>query len=99
MEYTPQYTTVWSFPERGNWATHTSDFRGNFAPQVVRNIIEMYSEKGDSILDPMVGGGTTLIEAKLLARNALGLDINPEFVKLSEKALNFTHHPASKQKI
>ncbi|MHC5062323.1 MAG: TRM11 family SAM-dependent methyltransferase, partial [Planctomycetota bacterium] len=73
--------------------------RGNFAPQVVRNIIEMYSEKGDSVLDPMVGGGTTLIEAKLLARNALGLDVNPEFVKLTEKALKFTHHPASKQKV
>ncbi len=94
-----EYTTVWSFPQRGNWATHSPGFRGNFAPQIVRNIIEMYSEKGDSILDPMVGGGTTVIEAKLLARNALGLDINPEFVKLTENALKFTHHPASKQKV
>ena len=94
-----EYTTVWSFPKRGNWATHRPDFRGNFAPQVARNIIEMYSEKGDSILDPMVGGGTTLIEAKLLARNSLGLDINPDFVKLTEKALKFTHQPASKQKV
>jgi len=59
----------------------------------------MYSEKGDSILDPMVGGGTTLIEAKLLARNALGIDVNPDFVKLTEKALQFTHQPVSKQKV
>jgi DNA modification methylase len=98
-QYTPEYTTVWSFPERGNWATHNSRYRGNFAPQIARNIIEMYSEEGDSILDPMVGAGTTLIEAKLLARNALGLDINPEAVKLSRKALNFNHHPPSKQKV
>jgi DNA modification methylase len=97
--YTPEYTTVWSFPERGNWATHNPKYRGNFAPQIARNIIEMYTEKGDSILDPMVGAGTTLIEAKLLARNALGIDINPEAVKLSEEALRFKHQPGSVQKV
>ena len=95
--YTPEFTSVWSFPERGNWATHNSSYRGNFAPQIARNIIEMYSKKGDSILDPMVGGGTTLIEAKLLARNALGLDINPGAIELTKKALEFNHHPSSKQ--
>jgi len=99
MTYSPEYTTVWSFPERGNWATHNSKYRGNFAPQIARNIIEMYSQKGDSILDPMVGAGTTLIEAKLLARNALGMDINPEAAKLTEGALKFKHHPPSKQKV
>jgi DNA modification methylase len=94
----PEYTTVWSFPERGNWATHNPSYRGNFAPQIPRNIIEMYSEKGENILDPMVGGGTTLIEAKLLCRNALGIDINPKAVKFSEEVLNsfdliLTHPP------
>ena len=99
MEYSPEYTTVWSFPERGSWATHNPKYRGNFAPQIARNIIEMYSEQGDNILDPMVGGGTTLIEAKLLARNALGIDINPEAAELSKQALCFNHDPPSKQKI
>jgi DNA modification methylase len=94
-----QTTTVWSFPQRGHWATHKSDYRGNFAPQVPRNLIEMYSQEGDSILDPMVGGGTTLIEAKLTARHALGVDINPDAIKLSEESLNFNHHPFTKQKV
>lgn len=98
-EYTPEYTSVWSFPERGAWATHGPGYRGNFAPQIARNVIEMYSEQGESILDPMVGGGTTLIEAKLLARNALGIDINPDAVELTKKAINFNHRPASKQKV
>jgi len=53
----------------------------------------MYSAKGDTILDPMVGAGTTLIEAKLLSRNAVGLDINPGAVELAEAALRFKHHP------
>ena len=65
LDYTPEVTTVWSFPERGDWATHNPNYRGNFAPQIARNIIEMYSQAGDNILDPMVGAGTTLIEAKL----------------------------------
>lgn len=95
----PEITTVWSFPQRGNWATHNPSYRGNFAPQIPRNIIEMYSQPGDSILDPMVGAGTTLIEAKLLVRNALGIDINPEAVSLSEAALKFNHQPTSKQKV
>jgi DNA modification methylase len=99
LPYSPESTTVWSFPQRGNWATHNSSYRGNFAPQIARNIIEMYSKKGDSILDPMVGSGTTLIEAKLLARNALGMDINPEAVKLAEEALKFKHQPSSKQTV
>jgi len=98
-QYAPEYTTIWSFPERGNWATHNSKYRGNFAPQIARNIIEMYTEKGDFILDPMVGAGTTLIEAKLLARNALGLDINPQAIELTKKSLQFKHHPPSKQKV
>jgi DNA modification methylase len=97
FHYKPEFTTIWSFPQRGNWATHRSNYRGNFAPQVPRNLIEMYSEKGNSILDPMVGAGTTLIEARLLARNALGLDINPEAIKLAKAGLRFKHHPPSKQ--
>lgn len=99
LEYTPEYTTVWSFPERGSWATHGAGYRGNFAPQIARNVIEMYSGKGDSILDPMVGGGTTLIEAKLLARNALGMDINPEAVEICKEGLKFKHNPVTKQKV
>jgi len=96
--YTPEYTTCWSFPKRGNWATHNPEYRGNFAPQIARNIIEMYSEEGENILDPMVGSGTTLIEAKLLNRNALGIDINPKAVELSNIALNFDTNTNTRQK-
>ncbi len=95
----PEYTTCWSFPERGSWATHNPKYRGNFAPQIARNIILMYSEEGDFVLDPMVGGGTTLIEARLLNRNALGIDINPDAVKLSKEALKFPADSRTKQNV
>jgi DNA modification methylase len=91
-------TTIWSFPERGNWATHNSKYRGNFAPQVVRNLILKYTKEKENILDPMVGSGTTLIEAKLLNRNALGIDLNPNAIKLSNEALNFENISSTKQR-
>ena len=94
-----EWNTVWSFPERGSWATHNPRYRGNFAPQIPRNVIEMYTEVGERVLDPMAGAGTTLIEAKLLGRDALGLDINPVAVGLAKKALEFKHRPESEQEV
>ncbi|KAF0149722.1 MAG: DNA methylase N-4/N-6 domain-containing protein [Ignavibacteria bacterium] len=94
-----EITTAWSFPERGNWATHNPKYRGNFAPQIPRNLILKYSNEGDFILDPMVGAGTTLIEAKLLHRNADGLDINPEAVAITNNALEFEYETKSKQNV
>jgi DNA modification methylase len=82
-------TTVWSFERRGNWATHNSKYRGNWSPDVVRNLILRYSQEGDYLLDPMIGGGTTAIECKLLNRNLLALDVNPNAIELTCKALEF----------
>ena len=83
-------TTVWSFPKRGDWATHNPKYRGNFAPQIPRNIILRYSEEGDIVLDPMCGGGTTLIECKLLNRKGIGFDINPKAVEITKELLKFS---------
>ena len=46
-------------------------------PQLVRYGIRYYSAPGDTVLDPMVGSGTTLVEARLLGRQAIGYDIDP----------------------
>lgn len=83
-----EITTIWSFPQRGKWATHNSKYRGNFAPEIARNLILKYSEVGDVVLDPMVGGGTTLIECKLLNRKGIGIDINPKAVNLTLRNLD-----------
>jgi len=82
--------TMWSFKERGKWATHDAKYRGNFSPFVAKNIILRYSKEGDLVLDQFVGGGTTLIECKLNNRNAIGIDINPSAVELTTKKLDFT---------
>jgi DNA modification methylase len=81
--------TVWSFPNRGKWATHDAKYRGNFSPYVAKNIILRYSKPDDLVLDQFVGGGTTLIECKLNNRNAIGIDINKNAVELTKNKLNF----------
>lgn len=82
-------TSLWSFPNRGSWATHTNKYRGNWSPYIPRNLILRYSNEGDTVLDQFAGSGTTLIEAKLLNRNAFGVDINPNAIKLCKSAVNF----------
>ena len=61
-----------------------------------RNLILRYSKPGDWVLDQFLGSGTTLVEAKLLNRNAVGVDINPQSVSLSETNLQFQCDSISK---
>lgn len=84
-----QMTTVWSFPNRGDWATHNAKYRGNWSPYIPRNLILRYSKEQDLILDQFVGGGTTLVEAKLLNRNIIGVDINPDALNICTNAVGF----------
>ncbi len=84
-------TTVWSFPNRGKWATHylNAKYRGNWAPQVARNLILRYSKEGDTVLDAFAGSGTTLIECKLTGRKGIAVDINKESIMVVKDRLNF----------
>ncbi len=55
-----------------------------------------YSNPGDWILDQFLGSGTTIVEAKLLNRNAVGVDINPQSIAISEKNTQFESGTKSK---
>lgn len=78
-------TTIWSFPDRGNWLTHKGDYPGNWSPYVPRNIILRYSKENDIVLDQFVGSGTTVVEAKALGRRGVGFDINDKALKISNE--------------
>lgn len=81
--------TVWSFPSRGKWATHDAKWRGNWSPYIPRNVITRYSQEKDLVLDQFAGGGTTLVEAKLLNRNAIGVDVNPVAIERCNEKCSF----------
>lgn len=87
--FEPETTTVWSFKSRGNWATHNGNYRGNWSPYIPRNVIMKYSKEGDLVLDYFCGGGTTAVESRLLNRDFIGIDINPNAIKLATENLNF----------
>lgn len=89
-EFWEETTTVWSYPRRGNWATHHGGYRGNWSPYIPRNVILKYSQPGDIVLDYFVGGGTTAIEAKLLGRRCMARDINPACVAMTLEHLKFS---------
>ena len=55
--------------------------------EVMRWCLENYSEDGQTILDPFAGGGSTIIAAKQLQREATGIEINPEYCKIARQRL------------
>ncbi len=50
-----------------------------------RQIIKLYSKKGDLILDPMAGIGTTIIEGILLGRNVIGIEYEQKFCDMANQ--------------
>lgn len=94
-EFALERTTVWSFENRGKWATHRGDYRANWAPEIPRNLILRYTEPNDLVLDQMVGSGTTLVECKILNRNGIGADINLDAIMLAWNRLDFTYAKTS----
>ena len=62
----------------GGYGSHAwHPFPAKFPPQLPELLIERLSEPGDVVFDPMLGSGTTLVEAVRLGRRAVGCDIDP----------------------
>jgi SAM-dependent methyltransferase len=84
-DFKEKQTTVWSFKQRGNWATHSGEYRGNWSPYIPRNVILKYSKPGELVLDYFCGAGTTAVECKLLGRKCIAFDINDKAIELAKK--------------
>jgi site-specific DNA-methyltransferase (adenine-specific) len=53
-----------------------------FPEELPKRLIKMFSFIGDTVLDPFLGSGTTILAAKNLSRNSIGYEINPEFLPI-----------------
>lgn len=64
--------------QASNYASHALHaFAAKFPPQLPRVFVEGLTEKGETVLDPMMGSGTAIVEAFLCGRRAIGFDIDP----------------------
>jgi len=58
--------------------------------RLMRRIILSITDEGDLILDPFLGVGTTSVAAKELRRKSIGIELNPEYAKISLNRINKT---------
>ena len=81
-EYEDIYTdTLWIIEKRDNSGVHTSKYHGNFVPQIPNQLFRRYTKKGEWILDPFLGTGTSIIEAQRLGRNSIGIELQEDVLK------------------
>lgn len=88
--------SLWIFNKRDNSGVHTAGYHGNFVPQIPNQLFKRYTKKGDWILDPFSGGGTSLIEAQRLGRNAIGVELQETVAKASVELLKQEKNPETK---
>lgn len=79
------------------WSYATSNAEGNkvklkhpatYPDKLAEDLILTFSVKGDRVLDPMCGSGTTCVMAKVREREYLGIDISPEYCQIAEKRID-----------
>jgi len=58
-----------------------------FPMELCERLIQIYTQKGDVVLDPFMGSGSAIIMARDMERKGIGFDINPNFVDLAKKRL------------
>lgn len=72
---------VWNRPvEQGQHPTTKPE-------PLVRELIRLFSDEGDLVLDPFMGSGTTLVAAKLEGRKAIGIEIEERYCEIAAKRL------------
>lgn len=78
---------VWQFTYNGRDVRDKSIHPATFPINLAKKVTELFSHRGELVLDPFVGSGTTLVAAQELDRNAVGFDLKKEYVELSKERL------------
>jgi DNA modification methylase len=84
-----QFFTVWDTPERDPLGWTFRSIHGNCPIEIPRQCIWRFSREGETVLDPFVGSGTTLIACARLKRKGTGIEINPNIAKIAKENLSY----------
>jgi len=83
-------TEEWNLYFNGHWnfpGEKQDKHLAMFPEELPRRLIRMFSFKGDTVLDPFLGSGTTSLAARNLGRNSIGYEINPAFLPIIKDKL------------
>ncbi len=87
-DYSDIFTdSLWIIEKRDNSGAHNGDYHGNFVPQIPHQLFTRYTKKGDWILDPFMGSGTSLIEAQRMGRNSIGIELQENVAQEAAKRI------------
>ena len=76
--------SVWSFPAA---SARKVGHPAPFPEELPRRLIELYTFRGDVVLDPFCGSGTTCVAAANLGRHFVGYEVEPKYIRLAEERL------------
>ena len=79
--------TIWNYANGGDKVAMKRDHPASFPDKIPHDFIRVFTRKGDVVLDPMVGSGSTVIAADLLKRKWIGIDISAAYCALAEKRM------------
>lgn len=96
-DYSDIFTdSLWIIEKRDNSGAHSGDYHGNFVPQIPHQLFTRYTKKGDWILDPFMGSGTSLIEAQRMGRNSIGIELQDNVARETAKRIATEKNDACK---
>src|SRR6266566_8728836 len=78
---------VWQFYYEGRDIRDKTKHPATYPISLARKCIELFSHKGELVLDPFLGSGTTLVAARDAERNSVGFDIHPDYIALTQERL------------
>lgn len=80
--------SLWIMNYRDKSGAHTGEYWGNFIPQIPNQLFLRYTKENDWILDPFLGSGTSVIEAKRLGRNAIGIELQDRVLDMAKENIS-----------
>ena len=79
---------VWRFSYEKRDIRDKDIHPATFPIALAKRVIELFTHEGELVLDPFVGVGTTLVAAQDLNRNAIGFDLQPQYIEIAEKRIS-----------